>query len=138
MTITAYHFYSTAWIAAVQEELQKLVDSAGEQASELNFTIFELYRDAPEIHALRDGAAGLTMTIANRRATVSRGLAPAFDLGIEAYWTDAERAVRLTGPEYDKDRTERGANGRLKFSGDLTNIPPFLGLLHDAIVRRTA
>ncbi|MBO9694707.1 MAG: hypothetical protein J7499_00750 [Sphingopyxis sp.] len=134
-----FPFFSDGWIEAVEEELQALVDVAGDDGASVRFTLAETYRDAPAgVPGESGGCVGLVMAIADGRARIRRGHDAAFDVGIEAYWPDAIEAVRLVGADYEASRAQRYGNGRLRFSGDLTKVPAFLGPLHDRIAARTA
>jgi hypothetical protein len=135
MNESPVEFLSRAWLAAVREETQRLLDAEPGDPRNISFTLTERYSD-PAVD-VPGGDVGFTMTIANGRVDVHGHFADRFDVRVESMWADAAKAVRMTGPDYAAFRDERLKNGRLRYEGDLSSIPPFLGALHDAIARRT-
>ena len=135
-------FATPAWLAMAREVFQQCVDAAGAGARERDYSICEVYEQAPEAIApggravwtlrLRDGRLDFSLTETDD--VVLKIVSEFYAIHPIAAFVVGEDAERRREQNRRIGRAMKG--GLVRVTGD-PNLPAFLLPAHDAIARRT-
>jgi hypothetical protein len=131
-------FLTDGWVAALQEESQKLLDgrAGGDVAS---FSYIERFTGAPDPGST-DRRPGYRMDIVNGKVTIRRGVGENESANCVVVMDYAAAFATLgvrSGPAMDALSARAFEQGLIEINGAFDGMPINLAALHDAMVERT-
>jgi hypothetical protein len=128
---------SPAWLSLLEESLKELV--IANAAPDFEFSFCEMFTGAPpDVVGFRAGTAGYHYRIAGRSLVVSPGPMEEADVTVTMDYSAAvKETVTIYTPELMASR-QRGDSPAFEFevAGDLKNMPPWLGSIHNIMAER--
>jgi len=143
--MTKHEFMSPSWIEACYALLEELVSNAGAEIEEADFSICEVFTDAPaHLANLGDGRAAWTFRIKGRSVIVGREEVFDADYKVVADYHAVLPLVRIVHnndpaiiAEMEAAAMKAARAGQVSVQGDKAKRPDALAPFHDRLAELT-
>jgi hypothetical protein len=135
-------FGSKEWLDLVQSLLINLTEKAGEKAKDVDFSMCEVYYNAPSHFDVKDNRVAWHFHIKDMKVNFGIGEIDEVDMKVIGEYETMHHISMLEYDSRDQKKvaeiiSEPMKTAKFTFKGDASKAPGFLGPLHNMIAERT-